>query len=163
MAQSGSRTQPTDSMARKTWIKRDRATDYRRFVVQKALIEKHFPCFKCTLSHRRLRCEGLITPSDHCDTYKIAISYEQNGIPEVRIKEPEIAPSIDIHMYGDGTLCLYKPSDDPWTVEDNVHEKIIPWTAEWLVFYELYLLYGKWLGPEASHDYGNKTPQRLNR
>jgi len=152
--------QPTDSMATKSWIKRNRAADYRRFVVQKLLIEKYFPCFTCRLSRRRLRCDGLITPSEHCDTYRIAISYEQDGIPKVRIKEPEIAPSPAIHMYSNGNLCLYKPADDPWTARDNIHEKIIPWTAEWLVFYELYRICGKWLGPEAPHGSGEKTPQR---
>lgn len=78
----------------------------------------------------------------------------------MRIKEPEIAPSASIHMYGDGTLCLYKPKDDPWKPSDNIHEKIIPWTAEWLVFYELYLMCGKWLGPEAEHGTAEKRPQR---
>jgi len=38
---------------------------------------------------------------------------------------------------------------------DNIHEKIIPWIAEWLVFYELYRICGKWLGPEAPHG-GNR-------
>lgn len=149
-----------DFMARKPWIERDRGVDYRRFVFQKVLIEKYFPCFKCRLSRRRLECEGIITPSEHCDTYRVAILYEQDGVPEVRIKKPQIIPSTKIHMYSTGALCLYKPSDDPWSARDNIHEKIIPWIAEWLVFYELYLIEGKWLGPEASHDFGKKSPQR---
>jgi len=142
----------TDSTAMTPWISRDRGADYRRFVTQKTLIEKHFPCFRCRLSHRRLKCEGTIIPSEHCGTYRVTISYERDRVPRVRIKEPAIVPSSIIHMYGDGTLCLYKPTDDPWKSSDNIHEKIIPWTAEWLVFYELYLMCGKWLGPEAEHD-----------
>ena len=54
-------------------------------------------------------------------------------------------------MYGNGPLCLYDPRETPWQRMDNVHQKIIPWIAEWLVYYELYLIYGKWLGPEALH------------
>jgi len=138
-------------MRTRAWIKRDRATEYRRFVIQKALIEKYFPCFRCRLSRRRLDRDGLITPSLHCDTYRIGISYKQDGIPKVRIKEPQITPSGKIHMYRNGTLCLYEPAESPWTPGDNIHEKIIPWTAEWLVFYELYRIHGKWLGPEAPH------------
>lgn len=148
-----------DSMAKKPWFKQDRAADYRRFVFQKTLVEKYFPCFRCRLSRRLLKCEGIITPSENCDTYRVAISYEQGGIPEVRIKEPEIAYSPDIHMYSDGTLCLFKPSENPWTGRENIHEKIVPWTAEWLVFYELYRLCGKWLGPEAPHGFSAKAPQ----
>ena len=66
-------------------------------------------------------------------------------------------------MYANGTLCLYKPTDDPWKPSDNIHEKIIPWTAEWLVFYELYLMCGKWLGPEAPHVALEKNPQKRKR
>jgi hypothetical protein len=121
-------------MAMKAWISRDRSLDYRRFVMQKMLIEKHFPCFKCRQSHRRLECEGCITPSEDCDTYRIAITYEQDRAPTVRIKYPQIKPSARIHMYNSGVLCLYFPPEDPWRPSDNIHEKIIPWTAEWLVF-----------------------------
>ena len=147
-------------MAKIPWISRDRSVDYRRFVIQKALIEKHFPCFKCKLSHRHLECEGFITPSEDCTTYRVAISYEQDGVPRVRIKTPHVIPSASIHMYGNGTLCLYKPTENPWKSSDNIHEKIIPWTAEWLVFYELYLMCDKWLGPEAEHGTGEKKQQR---
>lgn len=146
-------------MAKNPWISRDRGVDYRRFVMQKALIEKHFPCFKCKHSHRLLECEGYITPSEDCATYRVAISYEQDGVPKVRIKDPQIIPSADIHMYGTGALCLYQPAEDPWKSSDNIHEKIIPWTAEWLVFYELYLMCGKWFGPEAAHGTRTKRQQ----
>lgn len=44
-------------------------------------------------------------------------------------------------------------------VSDNLHDKIIPWTAEWLVYYELFKLDGKWLGPEAPHGLAAKKPQ----
>lgn len=138
-------------MAKNLWISRNRGLDHRRFVIQKALVEKHFPCFKCRLSHRHLRCDGLITPSKDCATYRIAISYPQDGVPRVTIKDPQIAPSAAIHMYDSGELCLYEPKETPWRSSDHLHEKIIPWIAEWLVFYELYMICGKWLGPEAPH------------
>ena len=63
-------------------------------------------------------------------------------------------------MYRDGTLCLYDFRVQPWSSWDNIHEKIIPWTAEWLVFYELYLMCGKWLGPEAPHGDGEKEAEK---
>jgi len=150
-------------MAKKPWISRDCGADYRRFVIQKPLIEKYFPCFKCLLSRRHLECEGLITPSKGCASYRIVISYEQDGVPRVKIREPQITPSSTIHMYDNGALCLYKPAETPWKLSDNVHEKIIPWTAEWLVFYELYLMCGKWLGPEAPHDLTGKAQQKKGR
>ena len=45
-------------------------------------------------------------------------------------------------MYDNGALCLYKPAETPWKLSDNLQKKIIPWAAEWLVFYELYLMCG---------------------
>lgn len=96
-------------MATTPWIRRDRGSDYRRFVIQKMLIEKHFPCFRCWLSNGCLWCEGDITPSEDCATYRVKISYELNAVPRVRIRQPEIAPSDAIHMYSNGTLCLYQP------------------------------------------------------
>jgi hypothetical protein len=45
----------------------------------------------------------------------------------------------------------YWPDEDRWKSSDDIHKKIIPWLAEWLVFYELFLITGKWLGPEAPH------------
>lgn len=139
-------------------INSNRATEYRHFVLQKHLVEKHFTCFRCTLHRNVLECAGEITPSVHCDTYKIAIRYPLNGIPRVKIRRPEI--SKPVHMYRDGSLCLYDYREQPWSTADNIHETIIPWTAEWLVFYELYLLCGKWLGPEAPHGTEEKEPEK---
>ena len=132
-------------------ISPDAGRNTRQFVLQKLLIEKHFPCFKCTLTHRTLKCEGLIRPSEGCPKYRLSISYKQGGTPSVRVLEPEIKPSSAIHVYPDGHLCLYYPAESPWRPAMNIHETIIPWAAEWLVFYELFLVCGTWLGPEADH------------
>jgi hypothetical protein len=146
-------------MAGKRWIKRNRAAEYRHFLRQKALVQHHFPCFECQLYRNRLTCKGAITPSPGCDEYVVRIRYEYEKVPRVDIVQPTIKPSFKIHMYGCGALCLYDPRETPWQRGDNVHEKIIPWTAEWLVFYELYLIYGKWLGPEAPHGPSGKVQQ----
>jgi hypothetical protein len=82
-------------------------------------------------------------------------------IPHVRILSPEIEPSTKIHMYPTGDLCLYKPSEQPWMESDYIHEKIVPWIAEWLVYYELFKIIGQWLGPEATHDSGPKEVQKI--
>lgn len=54
-------------------------------------------------------------------------------------------------MYKDGTLCLYDWREQPWQKHWHLHETIIPWTSEWLVFYEIWLLTGKWRGRSADH------------
>ena len=120
--------------------------------LQHMLMRKHFPCFKCSLLHGTMECCGDITPSDDCNTYRMLIRLGRSGSPKVRVLKPEIQQSSKIHMYSDGNLCLYDHREQPWVKGDNIHEKIIPWTAEWLVYYELYLLTGRWFGPEAQHD-----------
>lgn len=109
-----------------------------------------------------LECTGEIKPSEHCATYVFEISYKNGGIPEVRIQRPVVPQSVwgQVHIFPNGTLCLYDHREQPWLWTDNLHEKIIPWTAEWLVFYELFLMCNKWLGPEAPHGKDVKVPQQ---
>ena len=124
---------------------------YRRFVMQKALVEKHFPLFKCSFNNRELTCIGKIKPAEGCETYTVQIRYRSGGKPKVHVLNPSIDWNENIHMYHDGSLCLYYPPETPWKHTSNLHETIIPWTAEWLVFYELYLLTGVWEGESAPH------------
>lgn len=98
-----------------------------------------------------LECLGEVQPTDKSDEYSIRIRYEEWSVPKVRILKPHIEPSTDFHMYCDGTLCLYHPPSQPWSGANDLHKTIIPWTAEWLVYYELYLSEGKWLGPAVPH------------
>lgn len=145
-------------MGRSRSPRRDRAAEDQHFVRQKFLVEKHFPCFRCRCRRGVLECEGRITPSDLCSEYQVRIRYARGDYPRVRVVSPEILSSPDIHTFGDGTLCLYYPKDQPWGRMDNLHETIIPWTAEWLVFYELFLITGEWRGPAAPHGSEVKQP-----
>jgi hypothetical protein len=42
------------------------------------------------------------------------------------------------------TLCLYYPGH--WKPEMLLSTTIVPWTAEWLMHYELWLATGHWAG-----------------
>jgi hypothetical protein len=121
------------------------------FAMQILHINKYFPFLKCSLKNSHLRCVGKIRPNDGCDEYKIRIEYPKRSIPKVYIDSPKIIPSSAIHTYDDGRLCLYYPKDNPWSGTNHLHETIIPWTAEWLVYYELFKIHGIWYGPEAPH------------
>jgi hypothetical protein len=52
------------------------------------------------------------------------------------------------------SLCLYDPRTDEWQPDRSIAETIIPWAAEWLFFYEGWLIDGRWAGsgehPERS-------------
>lgn len=57
------------------------------------------------------------------------------------------------HIYGNPhnpampALCLYDPEDTSWTGYDYIASTIVPWTSEWLFFYEYWKISGEFLGP----------------
>ncbi|MDF9832359.1 hypothetical protein M2103_000569 [Ereboglobus sp. PH5-5] len=139
-------------MATRSIIPLNRSRHYRHFVLQSLLVPKHFPGFKCKLHRGKLDCVGEIQPTDYSNKYTIRIQYKEWESPQVRILAPYIEPKTEIHMYGNGILCLYHPPTQPWSGAYDLHKTIIPWIAEWLVYYELYLIDGKWIGPAIPHD-----------
>ena len=129
----------------------NRQEHYRHFVAQKYLIEKHFPAFRCRLHRGHLECVGDICPSPESTTYTVRIRYSEWGIPEVRVLAPVIRPRPEIHMYKDGRMCLYHPPTQPWSSRKDLHSTILKWTAEWVLYHELFLTEKRWLGPEVPH------------
>jgi len=142
-------------------IPRNHSQSRVHFLLEKASIEKHFSCFKCSIRGNLIVCNGTIQPIDESDEYAVQIRYQQNGTPKVFIKKPEIEPSTEYHMYPDGALCLYDHREQPWSNKLRIHETIIPWIAEWLVYYELWLLTGVWYGRSASHGNGTKDIESI--
>jgi hypothetical protein len=49
------------------------------------------------------------------------------------------------------SLCLYDWREQPWKESRHLHDTIIPWTAEWLLYYEIYKMTGKWIGRSVLH------------
>ncbi|WP_229368347.1 hypothetical protein [Telluribacter humicola] len=96
-------------------------------------------------------------PTDDSPIYRLRLEYSVWGKPAMYIEEPEIIPSALIHIYKEGNLCLYYPKETPWKDHFHMKDTMLPWTAEWLVFYELYKLYGVWLGKSASHEDQEKS------
>lgn len=66
-------------------------------------------------------------------------------------------PDSDIpHRFKDGCLCLHLNGE--WDSTMLISETIIPWTAEWLLHYELWLATGEWHG--GGHEVAPKDQQR---
>ena len=124
---------------------------YRRIVCEQALIREAFPFLNPRIRGLELDCRGRIRPTAGCGLYRVELHYTSGRSPTVRIIEPQIERRSEIHIYGDGALCLYDWREQPWSDKWHLHETIIPWAAEWLVFYELFLATGKWLGASAIH------------
>jgi len=117
---------------------------------QKLHIEKNFDFLKCRIENDTLICTGVLQP-ENCNRYKIRILFRAGFSPQIFILSPNIKPSADIHIYKEGNLCLYYPGDLKWKFTTKIAEYTIPWIVEWIVYYELWKLSGKWEGAEKSH------------
>jgi len=127
-------------------------------VAEAAYVRRHYPVLTCKVFPDRLVCVGDVLPFEGAERYRIKVDYRYGDIPRVRILKPLIEADSRIHTYGDGTLCLYDGRKEPWQRTYHLYDRIIPWVAEWLVFYEIFRLTGRWIGKEAQHS-GQKTRQ----
>jgi hypothetical protein len=80
--------------------------------------------------------------------YQVEIRYKLTDCPKVRVLKPPLLAKAP-HRYGDGTLCLYWYKEWIWRRHLLIAETIIPWTALWLLYYELWMDTGEWLGPSS--------------
>lgn len=79
--------------------------------------------------------------------------------PEVRVVSPRLRPVFDAaeeaplpHVYFDSEdlslspLCLFDPAASEWSPDDLIANTTVPWTADWLACYEIWLATGRWQG-----------------
>ncbi len=94
-----------------------------------------------------LVCEVDLQPSAVSPVYRVRINHQAGSSPHVRVLSPALDPGereVLPHVYRNGDLCLYSTGD--WTNGMYLAETIVPWTAEWLYFYELWRATGEWHG-----------------
>ena len=67
----------------------------------------------------------------------------------------ELVPHIYFNQHDPDNpfLCLYDPKERYWTPEEYIADTIIPWTIDWLFFFEAWLDSGEWKG-------GGRHPER---
>jgi len=113
-------------------------------------INQDFNGFEFYRSTKGMYWIGELTPSNI--TYKVKIEYKNKKSPKVYILSPEILDKAP-HRYLDKSLCLYYPYDKDFNNKISlISDTIIPWTVEWLYYYELWLKTGVWWGPEVLHN-----------
>ena len=99
---------------------------------------------------RVLRATLHLCPAASCDEYRVHIAYAYGDHPHVWVQEPrpvklahgEVTP----HLNEDGTLCLYDPNGNEWGPDRSIADTTVPWTSLWLLYYEDWLITGKWKG-----------------
>ena len=135
--------------------RRQNLTQKMILIREKKLIESNYKFLKCTIKKDKLICKGIVKPTEYSKEYTIRIEYDGIYSPKVFVVEPEIEYNDDIHIYPkEKNLCLYHPETDNfyWNYKKhNIFDTIIPWALEWFVYYELYLITGKWEHPYKSH------------
>jgi hypothetical protein len=106
-----------------------------------------FPEVKADLKATRLIWTGPIQPTPNSRVYTVQITHRVGRFPQVRVVNPELEtrPGEPLpHVYGDGTLCLHQEGE--WTSDMLIVNTTLPWTAEWLINYEIWKGTGDWHG-----------------
>jgi len=106
-----------------------------------------------------------LKPTPVSKAYDVKICFDKySGVDIYVINEKlEVAANRKTlpHVYShlEQKLCLYSWKKRQWTKEKLISSTIIPWASEWLEFYELWLISGKWLG--GGHDeYGEYVEKK---
>lgn len=129
-------------------------------------LNKKYKCQSCSLLCGRLVWIQRVKPTSTSKEYELTLKYD-GRIPEVYIcdqgimkKENEYIPHCYERIYKtEGNeyvkLCLYYPKYKEWSKDLFLSETIIPWAIEWLKYYELWRITGKWLGGGIEHEKSN--------
>src|ERR1043166_666450 len=134
----------------KKFIPRSDAEKQRRLIAENLRVRERFPFLHTRMAGNLLTCRGILKPTPSSQAYRLEVEYQPWGAPSLRVLEPEIKPEAKLHFYSNGTLCLYDWREQPWQRNWHLAETVIPWAAEWFLYYEIYLLTGKWLAKSAT-------------
>ena len=129
--------------------------------VQDLHIRRQFPGFSSILRNGRAVWRGKLQPTEVSPVYTVEVRYQLEATPKVRVLSP-VLPENAPHLYGDGSLCLYWPEEWRWQQDVILADTILPWTALWLYYYELWLDTGEWLAPSSPHR-GSKPVDRADK
>lgn len=106
-----------------------------------------------------------IAPTPLSRVYKIRVDYEYGETPKVYVTDPyplDKYPGKTFlpHVYSTTKqqICLYYPGIGEWNRDMLLARTIVPWASEWLLYYELWLSTGIWLG-EGLHPENNKKKE----
>jgi hypothetical protein len=118
---------------------------------QNAFIQQHFPQFRFEWRNSTGIWRGTLQPRDISQVYNVLIKYNPDFKPIVWVTKPNIKPDAP-HIYKDKSLCLWWYKEWNWSPDQNIALTLVPWTALWLYYYEIWLDTGEWLAPSAPHN-----------
>lgn len=129
-------------------------------ITQEKLLKKHYPnCFvKRNRKSDSLTWVGQLRPTPLSKKYTVLVLLKNNKV-ETFVIEPKKLILYEgetklPHVYSTPRqkLCLFFPDGKEWNRSFLISDTIIPWASEWLYYYELWLITGKWLGGGIEHN-----------
>ena len=122
---------------------------------QKVALRSAYKDAECNINttKKQLFWYGTIKPTAFSKEYKVLILYKLWESPKVWVLGDELEKldskdfphefevDVEAKMV---RICLYRYSE--FNVHKLLADTIVPWTVEWLFFYEMWLATGEWLG-----------------
>jgi hypothetical protein len=109
---------------------------------------------KCFIKNDTLHWYGKIRPTSLSRTYSVKIIFNYYQPIEVLVYGDELQKLDNInfpHKYNIDVerkvvqICLYRSLNE-FSIYKFISKTIIPWTVEWLYYYEIWLSTDKWFG-----------------
>lgn len=100
-----------------------------------------------------LRWTGSLQPTAVSPAYAASLTYQLGTPPHVYVLDPVLDPGHREqlpHVYEGNELCLYDFGD--WKPTMPLGRTVIPWTAEWLLHYEIWRTTDRWVGGGRTHE-----------
>ncbi|WP_316980089.1 hypothetical protein [Shumkonia mesophila] len=132
--------------------------------VQLAAMRRQWPDFVGRrLNDGTLIWHGSLRPK--AQAYRIGILWHPTmPLPYVIVSDPPLQPRPGMafaeipHLIYDADepkqsgLCLFDPAGREWSPADLIADTTVWWAAEWLTYYELWHMTGKWLAPSVGYE-----------
>lgn len=120
---------------------------------QQVALTKAYPGSFCKVVRGVLEWRGMITPTSLSRAYQAKIVYDNHKPPRITVSGESLrglSESNFPHKYAIDAknkvvrVCLYFPGELDCTKAFS--DTLVPWTAEWLFHYEIWLATGEWRG-----------------
>lgn len=129
-------------------------------IIQEGALKSYFPQ---SIIRRRgeqeIIWEGSLTPNALSATYDLKLHYCFKDGLKVFVTHPAPLPLAKgkdalphVYSHKKQELCLYYPKTHEWDTSYLYVHTIIPWAAEWLLHYELWVCTGIWSGGGIEHN-----------
>lgn len=129
-------------------------------VQQRIALMQSFPEAECSVKRDTLYWRGILSPTSLSQKYPVEVIYKLRKSPRVFVQDDTICKmdtSKIPHKFfivkerNRIAVCLF--TNGEFTSHDWINKTIIPWTVEWLFYYEIWQATGNWCG-------GGKHPRK---